>query len=164
MIAVGVDPGKHGAIVALYETRTVRFVLTASEWVRDGEYDDARMLEVVDRLTELVHAANPFIVVLEQQGVRKHGDRQEGAVSSFTNGTGYGLWRGLLARLDPLKVAPQRWQAVSHKGAVGSSPKTRSLWVASRCVAGLDQELERDHNVCDAAAMALYGLHLLGAS
>lgn len=152
MIVIGVDPGLRGAIVAVDDKLQVVKVDSARGWVKSGRYREEAMLAHLVRYTEI----QPSLIVIEEQ----HARPDEGVVSSFTNGIGFGLWRGLTAHIADRRMVidPRRWQAVVHKGALGATTKRRSIHVA-RVRLGLDVD---DHNVADAACIALYGLHVLG--
>lgn len=156
MIAIGIDPGLRGAMVALDAGRRhLRTELAQGQWTSGSTYDERAMAAAVARCVAL---GEKVFFFLEEQ----HSQPGEGHRSIFTTAHGFGIWRGVTAHLveQRMIVTPRRWQAVVHRGAPGATTKARSLRVARVRVAGLEDVTQ--HDVADAACLALYGLHVLG--
>lgn len=97
MIYLGVDPGKSGAIAAIWDDG-VPFVahIKLKETEQDiaqfvGSFDQGHVRAVIERVS-----SSP----------------QQGVVSAFTFGRSYGFLRGLLAahQVPFTEVTPQKWQ------------------------------------------------------
>jgi crossover junction endodeoxyribonuclease RuvC len=119
----GIDPGKEGAIAVIYG-RSVEFWDAPTLNVGKGSkraYDEAAMVEILKNLRtatfglELVHS-------MPGQGV----------ASMFSQGEGFGLWKGILSALETRwqLVTPQAWK----KALMAGQPKEKasSVLVASR--------------------------------
>ena len=124
-ILIGIDPGLSGAVaklcqfgVTLHDTPTID---VSKGKCKKREYDIAAMRAILceDDL------ASCFVVIERSQAFP-----DQGAVSNFTTGRGYGLWLGLLVGLGiPYEtVHPRTW-----KGAMGlDSDKAKSFLLAKQ--------------------------------
>lgn len=106
-IILGIDPGLSGAVAtlcesgpALYDTPTIE---VAKGKGKKREYDVSAMRAILCN-----HNAADCFVVLE----RSQAFPDQGAVSNFTTGHGYGLWRGLIVGLGFAyeTVHPRTWK------------------------------------------------------
>lgn len=157
MIALGIDPGRCGAVVALsigddgirsvYQVRTPA-LMSGAEYLPD------RMRGA------LVDAGGGYrtVAVLERCGAMPG----QGVSSCYAFGHARGLWRGLLAGLgwEVLEPTPARW----HRTILADIPgegKAKAIARASQ-IAGLDLiprgcRVPQD-GLADAACLALFGL------
>jgi len=94
MLSLGIDPGKSGAIAAIYGDGSV-------DWVKlsETEHDVARWLEE--------HRCDSFAMLEQVSAMPK-----QGVSSTFKFGTSYGFLRGILAAFEiPFEtVTPVKWQ------------------------------------------------------
>lgn len=119
MIYFGIDPGKSGAIAAVWDDgeafpNHIKGDATEADvwdWVASFDLENARAcLEVV--------ASSP----------------QQGVVSAFTFGRSYGFLRGVLSasKVPFIEVRPQRWQKAMECLTGGdkkvSKAKAQQLW------------------------------------
>jgi len=162
MIAIGIDPGLSGAVVAVddavdspivYWRDTPTVQLAKGKVKRDYAVTEMRKL-----LQQLPGGATVF---LEQQQAFPG----QGVSSTFQTGRGFGLWEGLLAgqACFPYEtVRPVAWQRVMLAGVNGEG-KARSLLRAGQLFPELPLTRPRGRKPCmdgrsDAALIALYGL------
>lgn len=134
MIYLGIDPGKSGAIAAIYE---------------DGSVDDVRMTETEHDVARWLKARslNSF-AVLEQVSAMP----RQGVSSTFKFGASYGFLRGLLVALSiPFEtVTPVKWQTVMKCRSGGDKNVTKAA--AQR----LYPALKITHANADAILLAEY--------
>lgn len=161
-VALGIDPGKDGAVVVLarslsiVQAMSVRLTKDLLAGVR-GEYTP----ELMDGLIwELCTEYGVEIGVIERPSVRP----KEGPRSALTTGIGWGYWRMALAGRARRSIVPtpQRWQdAVLADIPGGDDVKARAVARAAQIV-GLNLTPGRRRvphtGIADAACMALYGL------
>ena len=155
IVVVGIDPGVTGATVVLDGDRNVLATYRPKEsWYLCG--DEYRPDAMLATLGVIEHKHKPALWVLEKQWARP----ADGPHQAFLTGYGYGLWFMALAALSlpSVDIAPQRWQAVITKGSPGAGPKARAKHVCEVLLPNLGG----DHNVRDAACIALYGLTVVG--
>ncbi len=160
-LIVGIDPGVTGAIAMI-----------------DGQ---GKLLEVIDveaieqakkgrRRLDLHHFAwairqisadwiMPHLIVIEVQ----HSMHNQGMVSTFTNGYGYGGMLGILTALDQpyCVVRPNDWK-VFFRLSSASKAQSREM-VMARFPGQADQfKRVKDHNRAEAVLIALWGLKYNG--
>jgi crossover junction endodeoxyribonuclease RuvC len=128
---VGIDPGLHGAVVALGSDGIIEWFDTPVLKTGKGDRHDFVPTEMATRLRTLTGNVpyGALRIVLEQaQAMPK-----QGVTSMFSMGKGYGIWLGILAALQlPYElVRPAEWTRSMLHGATGEG-KGRSLAVASR--------------------------------
>jgi hypothetical protein len=149
MTYVGIDPGKHGAIVLLDGDGAIQsYHLTP---LADGDYDLTEMLS-------LVRSWSGFLVTIEAcQAFPKIGAR-----SNFEVGRGFGLWLGMLAacRVSHSVVHAATWHkrlcngisvAKGHK----KPAKLKARLVSERLWPGVFKASQ--DGLIDAALIAEYG-------
>lgn len=97
MTYLGIDPGKNGGIAIIYPDEVCVFPTPVS----GKEYLEQDM-------ARLIPARNGTKAAIERQQAMP----KQGVSSTFTTGTGYGLWRGMLAALmvPYVIVPPQEWR------------------------------------------------------
>lgn len=134
MIYIGIDPGKSGAIAAIDEDRRVHalMVVPVIKPKRGKAFYDTRAMRAI--FTDVIglcgdpqpHAA----CVIEKAQVYQH----DGKVSAFSNGEGYGLWRGFLSafNIPYMEVKPKSWQAIVLHGQPKGDTKAMALNVATQ--------------------------------
>src|SRR5262245_443248 len=156
---LGVDPGLDGALAVLdlhhsgailhltSVTPTPTLTVTVRKRLR-REYDVPAMWRV------LFDAVSPpgvsvALVAIEHQGPRP----QEGVVSSFRTGVGFGLWRGLVAaaRVPLAIVAPLAWRR--EYGLVGCG-KRAAIRIAVERFPSYPPALSRHDGAADAILIA----------
>jgi hypothetical protein len=159
---VGIDPGLSGACAvldlhqggAILHVTSVTPTPTLTVTVRSRtrrEYDVPGMWRLLaDAKAPL--ATTVALVVIEHQGPRP----QEGVVSSFRTGFGFGLWRALAvaAELPVCMVTPQVWRreyGLLHGGKHGS------LRCASEQFPSYPSALTRHDGAADATLIAAWG-------
>ena len=132
---IGIDPGKTGAFAVID--------------------NDGKFVEVVD-----FDEALPRLKLLApsiQFGYLEevHAMPKQGVSSTFSFGTNYGWWRGVLQALEiPFKtVRPQDWQkgVVPKKGGLTDKP---GLDIARQMFPGAPLSLKKHHNRADAILLA----------
>ena len=125
-IYVGIDPGKSGGIAILWPDETLVYATPMT----GSEYDEQGM-------ARLIPATSAVRVAIERQQAFP----KQGGVSNFTTGTGYGLWRGMLATLAlPYDIVqPQAWRKAL--GLPVGADKAESVALACRLFPMLAEEL-----------------------
>ena len=105
------------------------------------------------------------LCVLERAGARP----MEGRTSCFTNGMGFGLWRGVIAALNlpSIRPTPAAWQRqIFGTRPAGADRKARAIETAMMRCPDLDLVLKRRRKphdgLADAACLALFGIAQLG--
>jgi hypothetical protein len=156
MVAIGVDPGATGAIVAVRDDNRIVFVFDEG-----GCLDD--LAEAIFD-TQRRDGGDPAVFVERQQYMAK-GGRAQGAKSAFSLGNAFGFLKGYFTahRLNVREVRPQEWQRYHFgSGTVISDPKQRSIREAQRVLPDLPLvppgHRVPSHGRADAALIALYGL------
>jgi hypothetical protein len=153
MIAIGVDPGAHGAMVALCGDKSVFFCMD------NGNLDSENLRLIPGCKFDI------GIVAIECQQYMAKGGRQQGAKSAFSLGCGFGFWRGYFRAFDAdiIEPWPREWQRYFFgAGTVISNPKERSIREARRRLPDLELVPPRcrvpSHGRADAGLIALWGL------
>jgi len=148
-LAVGIDPGKSGALCALDENM-------------DPEFHECpgphSMAGIVRGL--LLRSSPPVAFYLE----KVHAMPRQGVTSMFNFGMNFGQWQGVLAMtgVPVVLVTPAEWQRGLVFKSDGASPKARALAAARRLFPNCDhfngpRGGVKDGRV-DAALLAYYGL------
>lgn len=156
--AIGIDPGKTGAIAFLQ--------LHKGEYYLDSIFDFADMELYLPVLREMKERDKITSVCLELV----HAAPGQGVVSMFSFGCNFGWWIGILDALqfNYTMVAPQKWQGVMFKrykdntGKLTGNTKDISLKVAREIFnRKLDSQgyfdRKKDHGRSDASLIGLYG-------
>jgi len=156
---IGVDPGLAGALAvldlhqsgAILHLTSVTPTPTLTVTIRKRprrEYDVPGMWRL---LSDAVSPAGVSValVAIEHQGPRP----QEGVVSSFRTGVGFGLWRGLVAaaRVPLAIVTPLAWRR--EYGLVGCG-KRASIRIAIERFPTYPPALSRHDGAADAILIA----------
>ena len=108
MIYVGIDPGLHGALVAITTKKIISIRDTPTVAVKKGKKTKNEYLvgAIVASLRKF--PCDRTIVALEHV----HAMPMQGTVSMWNFGRGLGLWEGIIAalgfRLE--RVTPQKWK------------------------------------------------------
>lgn len=164
-IIIGIDPGKTGAVAVLREGALVCLEKCPLVRLKGGatEYDLAAMYRLLQ-----AQAAGQTVLYLERAGAFRIHGRTQGAVSMFSFGEGYGAWRMAAAALGLpcVLVRPQDWKKRLLKGTDhGKDAAVRVFqrtWPAWSLRPG--RRTTDDHNLAEAALIALYGAKLAGAA
>ena len=172
-LAIGVDPGKTGAIVAIEQhkdERTFCFVMDNQDFAEDSCLGGT---EAVERLKYRLYSRNTMgtsiIVAIERQQYIPKDGRRQGGKSAFSLGENYGRWRGMFEGfgLEVVTAPPQTWQSYVYGGraVAGIDTKTRAIERAKVLIPDLPLCPERcrapRHGRADAGLIALYGLGVL---
>jgi crossover junction endodeoxyribonuclease RuvC len=119
MIYFGIDPGKSGAIAAIWEDGQP---YASQQKLNATESDIAEFLQMFD-----LDCAKAVIEKVSSSP-------QMGVVSAFSFGKSYGFLLGLLTayRVPFVEVSPQRWQKAMHSMTKGdknvTKRKAQQLW------------------------------------
>lgn len=152
MCTIGIDPGKEGAIVALWDGGVAYELLPATSEGLDGR-------ELAQALRRVRSAASAVHVIVE----RAQSFPGQGVASAFRYGRDYGRILGVLDVLGwPYETVPP---AVWHRAIVGGDPadgKARAALVVAQRLPDLDLRPGRRRvphsGIVDAAAIALWGV------
>jgi len=156
MITIGIDPGKHGAIVAL-DNGTVASAHTMP--LDDSNPTGIDWRSIADELFSLIHHGPPISVWIEHVSTMPN----DGRVSAFSFGARFG---GLIAvclalHVTPHLVRPQVWKreilgrgwhtkADSTRAAARLPSITPDYLIPERC--------RKPHDgIAEAALIAMYG-------
>ncbi len=173
MNIIGIDPGLTGALAVYYANiQTAATTGLDPNWavhdcptvqvkvgkktrnVADPTLMAALMREVVNACIGTVH------VFLE----KVHAMPQQGVSSTFTFGTGYGAWQGVIAamQLPVTFVTPQAWGKVMLKGmAKGDKQAGRLRALQLFPKMSEDLKLKKNDGRGDALCIGEYGRRLL---
>jgi len=155
---IGIDPGKKGAIACLDHGGGLCWVKdTPLIGAKRPEYDGALMREILlspEALSEEVR------VYIERQASMP----DQSSTSTFSQGEGFGLWKGLLLALQiPFEIVrSQEWTKAIYKGMPRGLGKRRGvlavqqMWPKQVQLFRGPRGGERDDR-CDAALIAEYG-------
>ena len=168
--AIGIDPGKKGAI-AVYnlEINKIEYiydtpVILSKKSAKNDSYDLLSMKNILTSLADLKGIKHVFIE-------RSQAMPQQGVVSTFKIGYGYGLWEmGLVcSNLPYTTIRPADWTKVLFKGMpVVDDRKIRSRLFVSQNFpdAEVIPKNTRIRNALDgrtdAICIAYFGAHYLG--
>lgn len=122
MIYIGIDPGLTGALAAIYAdgsarvfdapvfktTKRVKVTKTTEKVRSKSELSEQAMAQLI---REIIYDG-PMKLAACAAIERVHAMPKAGAAGMFSFGTGYGLWRGVLAGLGvPFDIVePSRWK------------------------------------------------------
>jgi len=157
MIYAGIDPGLTGAIAFLDERGDTFsggvYDTPVTAVARSGKGKRFVLDEPGMRALLLMVPRDDLCVALEQVGPMP----KQSPNSSFTFGTGYGTWRGMLvmAQIRHVLVRPQRWQRDMMDGTPPGDGA--SIVVARRRWPGVDLHRKKDHGRADALLLAEWG-------
>lgn len=138
MIYIGIDPGKSGAIAAVWDDGEA-FVGHVKGDATEADIADFLQGFDLDKAKAVIEAVSS--------------SPQQGVVSAFTFGRSYGFLRGVLAasKVPYIEVRPQRWQKALGCLTRGdknlSKAKAQQLW----------PKLKITHANADALLLAEYG-------
>lgn len=152
---IGVDPGKHGAAVAISRER-----IAYQDWA--GPIETKRWID------ELLYDEKIAMAVIEDVNQRRM--PHKGRYAAFDLGLFSGIWVGLFTwyGIDYQLVAPKVWQAamIDPICKFEKNAKQKSLRSARSIDPCVDSIVARikDHNRADAALMAAYASMLCRSS
>lgn len=158
--AVGIDPGKNGAIVHL--AITPDGIVPVEAWLLRGYLigtGKAAVWDVARLARDLGHLPASATVAIERVGVRPG----EGVSGAFAFGFSAGMLRGLFAAYDVLMPTPRKWQGAILADIPGEDTKAKAV-VRASSIAGLQLVQPRcrvpHEGIADAACIALYALRV----
>ena len=137
MIYIGIDPGKSGFTSMAFPSGRISCYETPTMPSGKREvYDPAAMRKVLLNawdVSDPVTEDDLFCCIEKQQAFP-----QQGGVSNYSTGFGYGLWLGLLAglRIPYQTVTPQAWKKVMLGGS--AKDKTASIVLAGQLFPKID--------------------------
>ena len=147
---IGIDPGKTGAIAAIYSDQTIW--LTDCPTIKVGK--NKTELDFRGMVSTLKQHKNNSYAVIEKVSAMPG----QGVTSMFSFGKNFGAWQGILASLDiPFElVTPQAWKKVMMAGQ--PKEKDAARLVASQMFPQASEELKRKKDIgrADALLMAEY--------
>lgn len=168
-IAIGVDPGLDGAVVAIDENfKLLGYWDTILINAKKRLYATASMGELLRSLKKLYPRVTRLMAWLEKAAPRQ----QEGVSSAFKNGQGFGLWEGIIVGLGITYdiVAPNTWTRAMLRDVPAGEPKARSMAKCQRLFPSIELKKPRGRKLsldgrADASLIAYYGmLQMLGQS
>jgi hypothetical protein len=164
-ITIGVDPGKHGAIVAILETRTQTVHTNVMPLVgtKRPTVDLTEVYAILSGYQELASGdKTPIHCYVEKQ--QPLPPKMGGGAANYARGYNLGLLEGVLVAISMSYtiVSPRRWQADMLADVEGTDTKARAVRVARRLFPSLDlrrSELAKkpDSGVVDALLIAEWG-------
>lgn len=155
MIIIGIDPGKKGAAAVLdFQDISVNDrAVIARDYHSAGDIARALSDALWGKNLDYVRAYIEDVHAMPKQGVK----------SMFTFGQEAGFWTGLLAGMgiEPIKVAPQKWQNATIKGMAGKTTKERAIRFAMAAFPSVQlcpTPRSKPHDgIADALCIAYYG-------
>lgn len=159
---LGIDPGKHGAVVSIRFPKEGRPRCKAwaaeQEYVGDGDY-------FADTMNAIVEKQYASLAVLEKQQAYPG----QGVSSTFSTGYGYGLWSGILAanKVQHRLIPPREWQKVCFPATMHKDMgKERGILVARERMPNLNlipgKKRTPHDGIADAACLAMFGALIAG--
>jgi len=159
---IGIDPGFNGAVCIMWRDLTNKielFDVPFVEVIKSGktkkgnqkkgkEYLDNSMAEILE---DFYGGGRPTChVFLEKVGAMP----KQGVASMFSFGTGYGLWKGIIAayHLPCTLVTPQSWKKELMQGM---KDKEASLVVAQQLFPQCRKDLVQQKDIGKADALLL---------
>lgn len=103
---IGIDPGKNGAIVCI---DIFQKVVSYNDWP-GNEIITAKILKtIIKTIKPYSDQSEPALFAALE---KVHSMPKQGVASSFSFGTNYGIWRGVLAanEIPFTLISPQTWQ------------------------------------------------------
>lgn len=150
MIYVGIDPGLDGAVAVLNAKGELNDVIDTPTLLVEGGAKKKRKFVLQSMVDILENCENDTIAAIEQVGVMP----DQGTVSAFCFGEGYGMWQGILAALGiPTHlVRPQVWKeaTMDGMGKEKDASRLRVLQLYPRA----DVQLKKHHGRADAILIA----------
>lgn len=173
MLAIGIDPGLHGAI-AFVDAREARvFLMPLRGDTERDEYD-------VDRLRAAIGAValRADVIVYEKLhpmpgSFKREGgvEQRSGTIANYNRGAARWFITGLLCGLGVpperrVAVPAQTWQRAMLENIPGADTKAKSIWLAQRIFPSVSllatARSRKPHDgMADALCLAEYGRRLL---
>lgn len=155
MVIIGIDPGKRGAAAILH--RNGQDIIAGA--IATDRTTPAERGAFIKHNLDGVGKNNVLVFIEDVHAMPKQGVR-----SMFTFGQEMGFWLGVLASLgiEPVKVAPQKWQNATIKGMAGKTTKERAIRFALAAFPGVQLSAapgRKPHDgIADALCIAYYGM------
>jgi hypothetical protein len=149
MQVIGIDPGKHGCIVAL-DSDTHEAHWLNMPFREDGILD----LGIINTKVKPYWSG---MIYLE----KVHGRSGWGATQVFGFGVNYGQVLGWLHDKPHTLITPKKWQSIAHVGTFGENPKLRSHQSFIRLNPSTTIR-KKDNGLIDAFHIARFGLFFNG--
>jgi len=171
-IFVGVDPGRFGAIAALYGDHvvTVDPIPTLEAAVKNKRKQGRREYDIPsirEHIFELGPLAELFVTVEQSRPLPP--TMKGGSIANFHRGVSRAGWEWMLValRVSYQLVSPQKWQREMHAGLPGSDTKQKSILAAQRLFPDADlRRTERcrkkDDGMAEALLLAEFGRRTRG--
>jgi crossover junction endodeoxyribonuclease RuvC len=154
---IGIDPGISGGVAVIEDGKPVRFFDTPSFIVKKGKrnasvYDIPGMVRIFH---EIVTDEEQAFVTMEKVGAMP----DQGVVSVFNFGMGFGIWQGILVALQLRYelVHPVRWKKLLMQDMEKEkdASRIRAMQLFPQAAGMLN--LKKHHNRADALLLAHYG-------
>ena len=142
MLYLGIDPGRHGAIAAITDTREI-LLLANLPWFEDGRHDPHALTSFLDGLPE-----QQFFSVLENSTARIPNAR-----SLMMLGKSFGSVASVLDLRSQVLRTPQPSAWKAHMGV--TAEKSSSVLLARKLFSDLPGRLRND--MAEALLLAEYG-------
>lgn len=162
---LGIDPGLTGGFGVITEER-VYVALIPTLWVvknekRRNQYNELAIRAFLRKhLDSVVSLEEQFPMPFERE-LKDGSVVKQGAVSSFSTGCGYCLFRGMLCALDITthKIHPKSWQKEFFKRDTAKTTKEQALEAVKELYPTVDlyrsaRAKKPDHNLVDALLIA----------
>lgn len=157
MYVVGIDPGKHGALVLIDQWLNVK-KKEIMPLNKEGQINPVILKGI---LVDFKKYTEYFYV--ERQWTRPI----SGSKQNFWLGYNYSTLKTLLAVLfiNPIEITPMAWQKATYKGISGEK-KQRSIIAAKKIFNNISLVMKKkDHDgIADALLIAYFGLNVLNES
>lgn len=153
LVFIGIDPGISGALAAVDEDGNLIGAHHIPTLQAKGKRREVNVGALRTLANKLIGSGKP-VGAVERVSARPG----QGVVSMYRFGKACGLLEGLLLGLGVPYITPlpRSWQSVMLKDVEGETPKIRAVIAASRLWGNLDLSLKKDHNLADAALLAMY--------
>lgn len=158
---VGIDPGLEGAIAWTsprgFEVFTDTPTISAPGKSKRHYSEDA-MARALEAIVDPLRGPQARILLIVE---KVHSMPQQSSVSTFTFGTGYGIWLGIIAalRIPSVRVDPRTWKKVCLKDVPKDDVAAQAA-VAGRLYPGAASQLVTPRGrVLDGRADALFLAH-----
>ena len=170
MKAIGVDPGKSGALALVERVNGLSVLREAIDipLMGSGPTEEVDALEII-RWIVATKADHAFVEKVHAQPAMRGGERHGmGASSAFRFGASFGALKACVVgcRVPMTLVTPQAWKKHYSLPGVSVDPqakeRARALAIARFPAAAELLRRKKDHQRGEAALIALYGLGLHG--
>jgi len=162
---IGIDPGLTGAFGVIDDSRVYTTPMPSLWIIKNGKrrkhYDEIGIRTYLNARKGAVVALEEQFPMPFERELKDGTTVKQGAVSSFSTGCGYCLFRGMLCALDftTYTIHPKSWQKEFYKRDTAKTTKEQSLEVVKEIHPSVDlyrteRSTKPDHNLVDALLIA----------